>query len=137
MKKLSFYILITLLCFITLNLSAQILRYKATSFSVMEKIAKNKWGEWSDFEPSTVVIAVDSNKSRIIFNSQEIQLFKIMSFGEPIKSKNSETLVLNCLDNDRGSCSIIIITHKNEDDRVQFYINYDDLKMVYNVYKTE
>lgn len=116
---------------------SQILRYKATSFSVMEKIAKDKWGDWSDFEPSTVVIAVDAKKSRIVFNSREIQLFKIMSFGEPIKTKNSETLILNCLDNDRGSCTIIIITKKNEDERVQFYVNYDDVKMVYNVYKTE
>ncbi|MEO0060145.1 MAG: hypothetical protein RLZZ312_1792 [Bacteroidota bacterium] len=116
---------------------SQVLRYKATSFSVMEKVAKDKWGEWSDFEPSTVVIAVDAKKSRIVFNSREIQLFKIMSFGDPIKTKDSETLILNCLDNDHGRCTIIIITKKNEDERVQFYVNYDDVKMVYNVYKTD
>ena len=137
MKKVFFLTVAGFLLLFSSNVSAQILRYKASSFSVMEKIAKDKWGDWSDFEPSTVMISIDSKKSRIVVSSQEIQLFKIMSFGEPIKNKNTETLILNCLDNDRGSCSIIIITHKDEDDRVQFYINYQDVKMVYNVYKTE
>ena len=137
MKKVWFQILVILLLVNAVNMSAQILRYKATSFSVLEKTSKNNWGDWSEFEPSTVVIVVDAKKSRIVFNSREIQLFKIMSFGEPIVSKNAETLILNCIDNDRGSCTIIIVTKKNEDDRVQFYVNYDDVKMVYNVYKTE
>ena len=137
MKKVFFLTLATFLFMLPSSVNAQILRYKASSFSVMEKVAKDKWSDWSNFEPSTVMIAIDSKKSRIVVSSQEIQLFKIMSFGEPIINKNTETLILNCLDNDRGSCSIIIITHKDEEDRVQFYINYQDVKMVYNVYKTE
>ena len=120
-----------------LTANAQLLRYKATSFSVMEKTAKDQWADWSAFEPSTVVIAFDSKKNRIVINSQEIQLFKILTFSDPIETKTTSTLILNCVDNDGGGCKIIIVTHKNEDERLQFYVNYDDVRMVYNVYKTQ
>ena len=39
-----------------------------------------------------------------------------------------------CEDNNGAPCMIMIITRKNEDNRMQFYINYQDLKMVYNIY---
>ena len=83
MKKILLLAFTTTFFLLSQSGIAQILRYKASSFSVMEKTAKDKWGDWSAFEPSTVVIAVDTKKSRIVVNSQEIQLFKIMSFGNP------------------------------------------------------
>ncbi len=137
MKKHQF-LLITLLCLsISQKTIAQVFRYKATSFSVMEKDAKGNWLNWTDFEPSTVVITIDGKKDRVIVASQEIQLYKIMNYGDKISTKTTSTVPLNCIDNDGGDCTILIITKKNEDDRMQFYINYEDLKMVYNVYKVE
>jgi len=116
---------------------AQIYRYKATSFSVMEKTSKNQWSEWKAFEPSTTIITLDGKKDRIVIGSKEIQLFKILNYGKKTSNKNTDTIVLNCIDNDNGDATIIIVTHKNEDDRMQFYIVYQDVKMVYNVYKVQ
>lgn len=45
-----------------------------------------------------------------------------------------ETIPMKCADNEGGLCTIFIVTKKNEENRKQFYINYDDVKIVYNVY---
>lgn len=122
-------------CAFSINGFTQVYRYKAVSFSIMEKNAKNQWSNWKAFETSTTVITLDGSKDRIVIGSQEIQLFKIVNYGKKVSNINTDTIVLNCLDNDNGSVSIVIVTHKNEDYRMQFYIIYDDVKYVYNVYK--
>lgn len=116
---------------------SQVYRYKAVSFSIMEKNAKNQWSNWKAFEPFTSVITLDGKKDRIVIGTQDIQLFKIVNYGKKVSNKNTDTIVLNCLDNDNGNVSIVIVTHKNEDDRMQFYVIYDDVKYVYNVYKVK
>ena len=137
MNKFINIIFILIFCFFCNKSVAQVYRYKAVSFSVMEKTSKDTWGEWTAFEPATTVISIDGKKDRVVVGSQEIQLFKIMNYGDKISNKNTDTIVLNCIDNDGGDVTILIITHKNEEDRMQFYINYQDVKMVYNVYKVQ
>jgi hypothetical protein len=137
MKKHQFLLIMLFFLGFGQTITAQVFRYKATSFSVMEKDAKGKWMDWTDFEPSTVIITIDGKKDRVVIASQEIQLYKIMNYGDKVSTKTTDTVPLNCIDNDGGDCTILIITKKNEDDRIQFYVNYQDLKMVYNVYKVE
>lgn len=126
-----------LFCAFSTNGFAQLYLYKAVSFSVMEKDTKNQWSDWKAFEPSTTLIILDRNKHQIEIGSQDIQLFKIMRYGKKVSNTNTDTSVLNCLDIDNTNISIVIITHKNEDNRMQFYIIYDDVKYVYNVYKVK
>lgn len=119
------------------NVSAQVYRFKADSFSIIEKNANGKWGKWTDFDKTPVVISLDGKKDRIIVNSKEIQLYTILAYGEKVIEKNQETIPMKCADNSGGLCTILIVTKKNEGNRKQFYINYDDVKIVYNVYASE
>lgn len=116
---------------------AQVYKFKATSFSIMEKNAAGKWGKWSDFKESTVIITLDGKKNRIVIGSKEIQLFKIIAYGEKISTEFDDTLTFECEDHGGGVCTIQIITRKNQDNRIQFYINYADVKFVYNIYVSE
>lgn len=116
------------------NVSAQVYRFKADSFSIIEKNDNGKWGSWTDFNNTPVVITLDGNKDRIVVNSKEIQLYSILAYGEKIVEKDKETIPMKCADNEGGLCTILIVTKKNEENRKQFYINYDDVKIVYNVY---
>jgi len=116
---------------------AQVYKFKATSYSVMERNANGNWGKWSDFQESTVIITLDGKKNRIVVGSKEIQLFNIIAYGEKISTEFDDTLTFECEDNGGGSCSIQIITRKNQGNRKQFYINYADVKFVYNIYVTE
>ncbi len=114
--------------------SAQVYDFKATAYSVTEKNGNGQWSKWSDFHESTVIITLDGKKDRVVVGSKEIQLYKIISYGEKIVTKNEETIPLDCVDNDGTHCSILIVTRKNENNRKQFYINFDNVKFVYNVY---
>ena len=136
MKLIKVIVPFFILLFSIQNSSAQIYRFKADSFSIIEKNANGKWGKWSDFNESTVVITLDGSKDRIVVNSQEIQLYRILAYGEKIIGKDQETIPMKCADNAGGLCTILIVTKKNEGNRKQFYINYDDVKIVYNVYTT-
>lgn len=105
--------------------------------SVMDKNEKGAWNNWSDFKKADIIITLDGNKDRFIVNSKELQLYKIDAYLEKISNENDDTLGFNCTDNEGEKCVILIVTRKKEDNRMQFYINYTDLKMVYNIYNTK
>jgi hypothetical protein len=131
------YFKILLVCFLLSFNSktvAQTYRFKTSSFSMMEKDTKGKWGKWSDFKKAEMIITLDGKKDRIIINSREMQLFKIVSYGEKIVTVFDETIPFECEDNEGGTCTILIVTRKNQNNRMQFYVNYNDTKMVYNIY---
>lgn len=118
---------------ISAAVSAQAYRFKSSTLSIMEKDAKGKWGKWSDFKKAEIIITLDTKKNRIIVNSQDMQLYKIVSYGEETENEFDRTVSFECVDNEEGPCNIVIITRKNQGNRMQLYINYSDLKMVYNI----
>lgn len=137
MKSLRFLVLFVVLCFGFQKTSAQVYRFKTSSLSVMDKNDKGAWNKWSEFKKAEILITLDGNKDRFIVNSKDLQLYKIESYLEKISTKNDDTVGFNCTDNDGAKCVILIVTRKNENNRMQFYINYPDLKMVYNIYNTK
>jgi hypothetical protein len=66
-----------------------------------------------------------------------LQLYRITAYYDKIANDNEETLGFECLDNNGEMCVILLVTRKDEGGRMQFYINYRDLKMVYNVYNSK
>ena len=137
MKIIKIILPLFLLLFAFQDVSAQVYRFKADSFSIIEKNEKGNWGSWTDFNNTPVVITLDGKKDRIVVNSKEIQLYSILAYGEKIVEKDQETIPMKCADNEGGLCTILIVTKKNEGNRKQFYINYEDVKIVYNVYVSE
>jgi hypothetical protein len=103
----------------------------------MDKNSKGGWNEWTEFKKAEIIITLDANKDRFVINSKELQLYKIESYLEKVSNENDDTLGFICTDNDGVKCAILIVTRKKENNRMQFYINYPDLKMVYNIYTTK
>lgn len=135
MKLLKFTLLFVLFTLSSQRLSAQVYDFKTTSLSIMDRNEKGEWNKWSDFRKAEIIITLDASKDRFIVNSKELQLYKIDSYLEKVSTEENETLGFNCTDNDGAKCVIMIVTRKKENNRKQFYINYPDLKMVYNLYK--
>lgn len=134
MKIIKLFIIII---FITLNiptLSAQVYKFKATSFSVLEKDDKNNWGKWTEAEQSTAIISLDGKKDRLVIGTKEIQVYKILNYGQKVATEFDETIALDCADLSGKPCTILVVTRKNQAERKQFYVNYEDVKFVYNVY---
>ena len=113
---------------------AQTIKLKTSSVSIVEKTIKGNWGKWSDFVKAEILITIDGKKNRIVVNSPEIQVFAIESYGEKIENENDKIIPFDCIDNNGSKCKILVITRKNENNRMQFYINYSEVKFVYNIY---
>jgi hypothetical protein len=137
MKIFRFFIAFAMLFLSTNSLLAQIYNYKATSVSVLERNEKGAWGKWSEFKKSPVLITFNANKDRFIINSRDIQLYKITAYMEKVSTENDDILGFQCEDMEGATCMLMIVTRKKEKNRLQFYINYSDLKLVYNIYEIE
>lgn len=134
MKTLRFLIFFFLIVFGNQMVKAQTIKMKTSSVSITEKNEKGKWSEWSDFVKAELVITIDGKKNRIVVNSPEIQVFTIKAYGEKVEDKTTISVPFECIDNNGSKCNIFVITKKNENNRMQFYINYTEVKFVYNIY---
>jgi len=127
------FIAVMFLTFGVTKSSAQVYKFQTTGFSVLEKNEKGKWGKWSDLQKADIVITLDTNKNRIIVYSQEIQLYKILSYGEKEENDNDIIYTFECADTDGQPFVISIITRKAQNHRKQLYINQKDVIVVYNI----
>lgn len=114
--------------------SAQPILFQASSVSFTDKKDNGQWNEWSDFVDAKVLITVDAKKDLITINSSEVQSFKIKAYGEITDNDEVNIVPFECVDNKFSKCNILIITKKKENNRVQFYITYNEVKFVYNIY---
>jgi hypothetical protein len=127
---------IALLCFLICacaEMNAQSYKFLATGFSVMEKDEKGNWGKWSELQPSSITITLDTDKNRIIVYSQEIQLYKIVQYQKKQENDDDLTYPFTCADEDGWPFIISIITRKKQDNRKQMYINQKNTIIVYNI----
>jgi hypothetical protein len=117
---------------------SQTYKFITSGLSVMEKDQKGKWGKWSDLKLTTILVSLDTDKSRIVVNSEIIQLFEIIEYIPLEENETDSVYTFTCKDNNGDDCTLSIITRKNQDNRKQLYINYDTRIIVYNIsnYKT-
>jgi hypothetical protein len=127
-------VLIAFLLFGFLSGYSQTITMKTSSVSVCEKTPTGKWSKWTDFKKAELVITVDAKKNRIVINSPEIQVFTITAYGEKIETENDKIVPFDCMDNNGSKCKILAIIRKKEGNRMQFYVNYSEVKFVYNIY---
>ena len=114
--------------------SAQPIRFQASSVSYTDKKDNGEWNEWSDFTDARVLITLDAKKDLIVINSSEVQSFRIKAYGEITDNDDVNIVPFECVDNNSSKCNILIITKKKENNRIQFYIIYNEVKFVYNIY---
>ncbi len=136
MKNLKFLLLLIVFCFGFQTSYAQPIRFKTSSVSFTDKKNDGSWNEWSDFVDANVMITLDAKKDLIIINSSEVQSFKIKAYGEIEDTEELNIVPFECVDNKFSKCNILIITKKKENNRMQIYVNYNEVKFVYNVYNS-
>lgn len=134
MNYLKIFFFLIALNFGAQKISAQPIRFQASSVSFTDKKDKENWNEWSDFVSAKVLITLDPKKDLITINSSEIQSFKIKAYGEITDTDEVNIVPFECVDNKFSKCTILIITKKKENNRIQFYITYNEVKFVYNIY---
>jgi hypothetical protein len=81
-----------------------------------------------------ILISLDTNKNRIVVYSQIIQLFEIIDYQDRTENESDIVYTFTCKNNEGLDCTLSIITRKNQDNRKQLYINYEDRIIVYNIF---
>jgi hypothetical protein len=124
------------LAFLSLGLNqsyGQTYKFKTSGLSVLLKDQKGKWGKWSDLNLVNILVALDTDKSRIVVHSEVIQLFEIIDYILLEENETDSIYTFTCKDNNGEDCTLSIITRKKQDHRKQLYINYDNRIIVYNI----
>lgn len=134
MNKINIYIVLLFLCLGLQQSYSQKYQFKTSGFSVLEKNERGKWNKWSDLELVNLLVSLDTDKSRIIVYSQAIQLFEIIEY-QPVEENDTDIVYsFTCKDNNGDDCTLSIITRKNQGNRKQLYINYNNRIIVYNIF---
>lgn len=137
MKHLKILFILVSLGFGMQKSAAQPIRFKTSSVSYTDKNESGNFNEWSEFVNANVLITVDAKKDLITINSAEVQSFKIKAYGEIEDNDDVNIVPFECMDNKFSKCNVLIITKKKENNRMQFYVNYNEVKFVYNVYNVD
>ena len=124
---------LAILFFAVTNSFGQLYRFKTTSVAVSEKNDRDVWEKWSKAKEVNLVVTLDTNKNRIIVYSEILQLFEILEYIDEVSTKNDDTVAFVCKNNDGIDCTISIITRKNQGNRKQLYITYEDRILNYNI----
>jgi hypothetical protein len=135
MKKI---LLILFFCFsFFYTASAQTIAFRTSAVSACEKnMRTNNWGRWTEFVKAEIVITIDAKKDLIVVNSQETQAFRINAYYDKQSNEKQDIVMFDCTDNNGSKCKILVITRKDENNRKQFYINYNEVRFVYNIVET-
>lgn len=134
MNKINIYIVLLFLCLGLQQSYSQKYQFKTSGFSVLEKNERGKWDKWSDLELVNLLVSLDTDKSRIIVYSQAIQLFEIIEYQPAEENDTDIVYSFTCKDNNGDDCTLSIITRKNQGNRKQLYINYNNRIIVYNIF---
>jgi hypothetical protein len=140
MKATTRFFFITIILFLPFNLASysQVLKLKSTSFSSKYKINDYNWSEWAEWQNVSVLITIDITKERITIYSKATQVYDIAeNEGESYDSDGDKTLSLYCVDKDGLTCRIRLLKLISQDNRTQLYVDYNDMKWVYNVYSLD
>lgn len=134
MTKTKKYIILLFLILGLQHSYSQNYKFKTSGFSVLEKNEKGKWGKWSDMNLVNMLVTLDTDKNRIVVYSQIIQLFEIIDYQPAEENDTDIVYSFSCKDNEGINCTLSIITRKNQGNRKQLYINYDNRIVVYNIF---
>lgn len=107
--------------------------FETTGYTVLEKNKKNEWKDWSAFTDSKMIIKLDGDNHRVVVYSEVIQLFSIVKYNDPVSNETDNIVSLECIDNEGEACNVSVFTRKNQANRMQLYITYEDLIIAYNI----
>lgn len=112
---------------------SQVYKFKTTALSVSAKEGKGKFGNWSELKPVSILINLDTKKNRVAIYSEAIQLFEIVEYIPTEETDTDLIYSFVCKDNNGEDCTLSYITRKNQDNRKQLYVKYENRVLAYNI----
>ena len=133
MKK----ILLTLalvLCTLGTFAQSSILWFRTTEFAWKQK-EYGVWSDWSDWEDSNMKVKFDLNKDQIVIFSPNVQIYNVLRIEEPPYDPSGQQIKYRVIDQD-DDFGYIRLRIENSGNS-QIYVDFADVKWVYNVIRTQ
>lgn len=116
---------------ITCILTAQTYKYNTTSFAY-KQVVNGYWTEWSDWEPSHMLVVISLDREVINIYSDLMQEYDIYEYnGEESDPDGGKSLKFNCVNQDGLRCQIRI--RVQSDGSKQLYVDFNDVMFVYGI----
>ena len=135
------HFLLTLLMFFTMlgtsvaqNYTTQ--WYKTTAFaSQTYNYYTQSWNNWSPWQDSNMNIKFDLSRDVIVIYSPQIQVYTVFNVGTSyIDASGGQQVKFNARDGDGDRVDIRLRIEKNGNS--QIYVDYANIRWVYNVIRT-
>ena len=128
MKKLIFALL-ACLCFGIAEAGS--LFYRASFFAYKYVDDDNHWNDWSDWEPSKIVLSIDTDKETITIFSEQEQRYIILDRGDDDQDEaGGEQVEFGVIDQDGDTGVIRVRAQKNS--VLQLYVEFNNIMWVYS-----
>lgn len=108
-------------------------KFKTTGLSVSQKEKDGKFGKWTDLDLSNILITLDTKKNRVIVYSEVIQVFEIVEYLPTEENETDLVYPFICKDTNGEDSTLSFITRKNQNNRKQLYIKYEDRVIAYDI----
>lgn len=116
----------------------QVIKLKTTSISIKTKINETQWGEWSAWEDVSILIVLDLDKERFTIYSKETQIYDVAENEGNITDKDGDDIwSFFCVNEDGLTCRVKLIKLNSQDGSLQLYVDFSDMRWVYNVYSLD
>lgn len=124
--------LFAILSIVSANAQAKKWWANAIAFKFVNETT-HTWGNWSDWEPTRILIVVNSTDQRITVYSSEVQLYDIVSVLEErhVDEDGDIVTLFAAVDQDGVVCHILWTETHNK--YMRMYIYYQNIKWVYNI----
>ena len=134
MKKL----LITLSLLLTsIVVSAQINWYRTTEFAIKFKeydaYIGYYWSDWTDWERCELNVTFDLSRDIITIYSKETQIYRVLYTDSEPYDSNGKQVKFKVRDQDGDYGHVRLRVQNNG--ASQIYVDFNDVKWVYNVYR--
>lgn len=135
-KRLLFAMLLTIVANIAFG---QLTKFKSTSYAMKFKNEySGKWGNWSTFEDTEVLITLDLTNERLKIFSKKEQVYDIIKYYDKETDRDGdETIQLHCINEDGLKCFVRFVVLNSQNGRRQLYVDFADMMWVYNIYKLD
>lgn len=128
MKNIVKFLLIFVFVLTANIISAQVVKLKTTQGSV-------KTDEWSEWKDISLLIVFNFDKNEITIHSKKVQVYDIIQTLEKVVNDNGdETIKFKCANKEGEICHLRFVTLKSQNDKLQVFVDFDNLKLAYNVY---
>lgn len=119
----------------TFSQNSDIIKLRTTEVALMF-MESNGWGEWSDWEDANILVVFDINNDRIKIFSKETQVYDVIKDEGKSYDDGDEIYSYLCVNEDGGQCRLKLWKRFRSDGSVynQLYVNFSDVRIVYNLY---